>query len=86
MPKNTTRKETLYIQSRFVGNLHKLLQATDTTYGDLSRLYGYSVPAISLWFNCKRTMDIDVMLTLANHFGKTIDELIDIESGKHEES
>ena len=86
MPKNTTRKETLYLQSNFVKNLQKLLQKTDTTFGDLSRLYGYSVPALSLWFSCKRTMDIDVMLTLANHFEKTIDELIEIESSENEES
>lgn len=76
MPKNTTRRETLYIQNNFVSNLRPLMQKTGTTFGDLSRLYGYSVPALSLWFNCKRTMDIDIMLTLANHFGKTVDELI----------
>jgi transcriptional regulator with XRE-family HTH domain len=84
MPKNYTRKETLIIQQRFADNIRKLLEETNTSYGDLSRLYGYSVPALSLYFSCKRTMDIDIMVTLANHFGKTVDELIELIDEKPE--
>lgn len=68
------------IKHQFASNLVKLRKAKKMNQQELGEAIHYSFKAISKWENEETMPDIEVLTTIAEYFGVTVDELISSEN------